>query len=108
MTKVIPVVANNGFSHASCVESTMATEIAAPRRAWQQGIGLNRAAARVNADQLTSLSAMIAYVASKSGKSEFGIERNLADRFGVPNAKMLASSNFEDAIRYLVDTMPAS
>lgn len=108
MTKVIPVVANNGFSHASCVESLPEPENTEPRRRWLQEIGFNRAASRVNADQLTSLSAMIAYVAAKSGQSEFGIERSLADRFGVPNAKMLASANFEDAIRYLVDTMPAS
>ena len=57
----------------------------------------------LNANQLTSLSAMIAYAASKSGKSEYRIERGLSDYFNVPNAKFLSADDFDAAIRYLAD-----
>ena len=61
----------------------------------------------LNANQLTSLSAMIAYAASKSGQSEYRIERGLSDTFRVPNAKFLPANNFDAAIRYLADIIPA-
>jgi hypothetical protein len=61
----------------------------------------------VDANQLTSLSAMIAYIANKTGLNEFRIERDLSDRFHVPNAKCLARQDFDAAIRYLADMLAA-
>ncbi|MGB9153521.1 MAG: hypothetical protein WCD70_10595 [Alphaproteobacteria bacterium] len=60
----------------------------------------------LNANQLTSLSAMIAYAASKSGQSEYRIERSLSDCFKVPNAKFIPANDFDAAIRYLADIIP--
>jgi hypothetical protein len=60
----------------------------------------------VSADQLTSISAMIAYIAAQSGQSEFRIERNLSDMFNVANAKWLPADQFDKAMRYLVDVLP--
>jgi hypothetical protein len=57
----------------------------------------------LDANKLTSLSAMIAYAASKSGQSEYRIERALADTFHVANTKFLAASDFDSAIQYLTD-----
>jgi hypothetical protein len=57
----------------------------------------------VSANEATSLSALIAYVAYNTGASEFRIERNLADRFNIANVKCLPSKRFDDAMRYLVD-----
>jgi hypothetical protein len=60
----------------------------------------------LNANQLTSLSAMIAYTANKSGQTEYRVERALADFFHVPNAKFLPANDFDSAIRYLADIIP--
>jgi hypothetical protein len=57
----------------------------------------------VSANELTSLSALIAYVAMQSGENEFRVERRLADRFNVPSVKRLPADAFDNAIRYLVD-----
>lgn len=57
----------------------------------------------INHNELTSLTALIAYVASKTGSTEFRVERNLADRFNVANVKFLPSENYDAAICYLVE-----
>lgn len=62
----------------------------------------------VNANESTSLAALIAYVAYASGKSEFSVERAFADRFRIPNLRCLPSSLFDEAIRYLVEVAPAA
>ncbi len=54
-------------------------------------------------DQRVSLSAMITYTSHKSGKSEFRIERQVADHFNMPNLKYLKEDHFDDAIHYLTD-----
>ena len=70
-----------------------------------------QASRRMNApmtpNQLTSIAAMIAYISHQSGQSEFRIERSLADRFNVANAKCLPSNAFDNAIRYLADILSA-
>ncbi len=62
----------------------------------------------VSTNELTSLSALIAHVAYATGQSEFGVERNLADRFSIPNVKCLPMKDYDEAIRHLVDQVPAS
>jgi hypothetical protein len=62
---------------------------------------------QLNANERTSLTALIAYLAHHSGETEFRIERRLSDRFNVPNMTCLPSAQFDDAIRYLVDAMPS-
>jgi hypothetical protein len=59
--------------------------------------------AGLNANEQTSLAALIAYVAIKSGQSEFRVERQLSDRFSIPNPKRLPTDRYEDAIRYLME-----
>ena len=74
---------------------------------WMEKIALRNAAHTISANELTSLSALIAYAAHKTGASEFRIERDLADRFNVANVKCLPAGRFDDALRYLVDQVPA-
>lgn len=62
----------------------------------------------INANERTSLSALISYVAFVSGKSEFNVERAFADRFNIPNPRCLPASMFDEAIRYLVEMAPAA
>jgi hypothetical protein len=57
----------------------------------------------LNANQRTSIAAMIAYISSQSGKSEMYLERKLSDHFNVPNSKCIASGEFDSAICYLAD-----
>ena len=57
----------------------------------------------LNANQRTSISAMISYISSRSGQSEFRLERKLSDRFNVPNPKFLPANDYDAAIRYLAD-----
>ncbi|MGE3622911.1 MAG: hypothetical protein AB7H77_03410 [Bdellovibrionales bacterium] len=61
----------------------------------------------VSDNELTSLSALIVYVSHRAGLSEFRVERDLADRFGVANVKCLPSAHYDEAIRFLVDRVPA-
>ncbi len=64
------------------------------------------ASAPISANERTSISALIAYVAWNSGESEFRVERRLSDRFNIPNVTRLPADQFDTAIRYLVDGMP--
>ncbi len=57
----------------------------------------------MNKNEATSISALVAYVAHTSGQSEFAIEREIADRFSVPNIKCLKSEHYEPVIRLLVE-----
>ena len=72
---------------------------------WMRKVRIPPAALIVSPNELTSLTALIAYVASRSGSSEFRVERQVSDRFNVPNVKCLPSSSYDDAIRYLVDSI---
>jgi hypothetical protein len=73
---------------------------------WMEKVRVRNGERTVSANELTSLSALIVYVAHVAGASEFRIERELADRFNVPNVKCLPSARFDDAIRHLVDQVP--
>lgn len=66
------------------------------------------ATSAVNANESTSILALISYVAFVSGKSEFCVERDFADRFNIPNPRCLPATKFDDAIRYLVEMAPAA
>jgi hypothetical protein len=56
---------------------------------------------KLSANELTSLSALIAHLAQNSGENVFRIERRLADRFNVPNVTCLPHAQFDDALCYL-------
>ncbi len=71
---------------------------------WKSSRQMPGTECSVSANEVTSLSALIAYVAHRSGQSEFRVERRLADRFNVPNVTCLPSAEFDSAIRYLVDS----
>jgi hypothetical protein len=79
---------------------------AALAEGWIEKVRARNGERTVSANELTSLSALILYVAHVSGASEFRIERELADRFNVPNVKCLPSAHFDDAIHHLVDQVP--
>jgi hypothetical protein len=78
------------------------------REGWMEKIRARDGERTVSANELTSLTALIAYVAHNAGASEFRVERELADRFNIANAKCLPASCYDDAIRYLVDRVPAA
>jgi hypothetical protein len=63
---------------------------------------------RISANETTALAALVAHVSYRTEISEFRVERELADRFNVPNMKCLPASSFDAAIRYLVDRVPGS
>jgi hypothetical protein len=80
----------------------------APAKHWMRnGMVMPKPQLSVTANQLTSLSAMIAYIAERTQQSEFRIERNLSDHFRIPNAKCLSHDDFDAAIRYLADILGA-
>ncbi|MDE2029919.1 MAG: hypothetical protein KGI97_05065 [Alphaproteobacteria bacterium] len=104
MNTVHPIVANNGFSNAAHLGSKKTEE--SESQSWM----IARATPGkpvLSANELTSLSAMISYVANHSGSTEFRVERSLANRFNIPNAKFLPANEFDSAIRYLADSMSA-
>ena len=106
MEKNYPSVTGNGFSLITSGDALVVASDSVAQR-WMDGQkSPRRATLSVNANQLTSISAMIAYIAHVSGQSEFRIERSLSDHFNVPNAKFLPADGFDDAIRYLADIFP--
>lgn len=60
----------------------------------------------VNDHELTSITALITYVAYITKQNEIAVERQFADRFNIPNVKCLPSGRYDDAVRYLVDQVP--
>lgn len=107
MNKNYPFPANDGFCAANGSETAQPLVFGDVQRPWMQTPAANSIKPTVNANQLTSLNAMIAYVSYQFGQNEFSIERDLADRFKIPNTKCLPESEFENAIRYLADMLPA-
>ncbi len=61
----------------------------------------------LNEHELTSIAALITYVAHMTKHHTFNVERRFADRFNIPNVSCLPSERYDDAIRYLVDQIPA-
>jgi hypothetical protein len=57
----------------------------------------------LNANELTSLRALIAYVAHQSGATGFSVARQVTELFGVTDITRLPSEHFDAALRYLVD-----
>ncbi len=62
----------------------------------------------VTGPSLAALRALVAYVALLSGRSEFGVERALADHFEVPNMTLLPDALYDAAMLYLVEQIPLS
>ena len=60
----------------------------------------------LNALEMSSITALVAYVAHMSGQTEFRVERQFADRFNIPNVKCLPAGRYDDAVKYLVDLVP--
>ena len=60
----------------------------------------------LNALEMSSITALVAYVAHMTGQTEFRVERQFADRFNIPNVKCLTADRYDDAVRYLVDLVP--
>lgn len=107
MEKIYPTVASDGFASTRNVAAASDSSVVVPRRWMQSPPLLRKAQPSLNANQLTSISAMISYISHRSGQSEFRIERKLSDRFNIPNAKFLSAADFDNAIRYLADILPA-
>lgn len=61
----------------------------------------------ISSHEIISLTALIAYVAHMTGQSEFRIERNLADYFCVPSMKCLPADQYDLAVQFLADQVPA-
>lgn len=62
--------------------------------------------APVNSRELFSLQALIAYMAYQKGVQEELVQSLVEMRFKVKNIEEIASRNFEEAVRYLVDLDP--
>ena len=60
----------------------------------------------IGEEQVVSLAAMVAYVAHRTGQSEFRVEREFTNRFCIPNLKCLPNELYENAIRYMVEQVP--
>ncbi|MGE0109118.1 MAG: hypothetical protein AB7S81_05055 [Bdellovibrionales bacterium] len=52
-------------------------------------------------EERIALRAMISFVARETGASEFKIERDLVDFFGVPNLHYLPAESYERAVSFL-------
>jgi hypothetical protein len=76
---------------------------AAQSRRWMLCAHRGGAQHSISAEQQTSIAAMIAYTSNRLNLSEFSVERNLSDRFDVPNPKCIQAGDFDAAIRYLAD-----
>ncbi|MDE1901806.1 MAG: hypothetical protein KGI37_09210 [Alphaproteobacteria bacterium] len=105
MIEVYPAVANKGFSVTSTGSTPSGDAAPQPVQGWMRPGAVKQQI--LNANELTSLSALIAYVAYQSGATEYRIERQLANQFNVPNAKFLPANQYDSAVRYLVDTFSA-
>lgn len=95
-------------THTTQIDTEKA--ISAPKAApsskeknWMHNYSKQKSTKTVSATDLISLSALIAYVATDSGETEFGVERRLSDRFHIPNVSCLPADQYDNAIRYLVD-----
>ncbi len=87
-------------------EKTDADSSTAKAEGWMQ---YNPSSSQViNALEMTSITALVAYVVHITGQTEFSVERQFADRFNIPNLKCLPAELYDDAIRYLVDQVPQS
>ncbi|MDD3182229.1 MAG: hypothetical protein PHD48_05435 [Alphaproteobacteria bacterium] len=57
-------------------------------------------------DQFISLTALIAYVAQATGRSEYRVERDLSNHFCIPNPKCLPAHLYDKAVRFMVEQVP--
>ncbi len=109
MTPVYTQKDTQGKGTTGAGDNILSKETLLPQK-WMSDIRIPESAKRqplINANQQTSINAMILYISHKSGQSEFRIERRLADHFHVPNATLLQASDFDNAIRYLADMIAA-
>lgn len=54
-----------------------------------------------------SLIALLEYMVEQNHSTMDIVHRQFFDRFNIPNLKALPSDRFDDAVKYLVDQMPA-
>jgi len=54
-----------------------------------------------------SLIALLEYLVEHNHSTMEIVNRQFFDRFNIPNLKALPSDTFDDAVKYLVDQMPA-
>jgi hypothetical protein len=76
-----------------------------PRKWMQSDSSLFAGEKRISQNEHASLRALIVYVASHLGRSEYSVERRVADRFDIANVACLTANRFDEAIRYLTDHM---
>lgn len=57
----------------------------------------------LSSNEATSIAALVSYAAHISGRTEFGIERLVADRFSVPSILCLRSEDYNDAVHMLME-----
>ena len=62
----------------------------------------------LDTDQQISLTALVSYVAHTTGRSEYRVERDLSDYFHVPNPKCLSADQYDAAVRFMVEQVPAN
>ncbi|MFA6279909.1 MAG: hypothetical protein WC612_03835 [Bdellovibrionales bacterium] len=62
----------------------------------------------IGVEQVVSLTALVSYVAHKTERSEFRVERELSNHFCVPNLKCLPVELYDKALRYIVEQVPAN
>lgn len=68
----------------------------------------HKASSSLSADQVVSLTALIAYVAHMTGQTEFRVERDLSNHFCVPNPKCLSQEQYDNAICFMVEQVPVN
>lgn len=83
----------------------MPPDAATHSRVKQNTVNTQPTTREININELTSISALISYVAFNRGEPELRIEQQLTDRFKVDAVTHLPSTAYEDAIRYLVDSV---
>lgn len=62
----------------------------------------------VGPEQMISLMALVSYVSHKTGRTEYRVERDIADHFCVPNMKCLPADLYDTALRYICDQISPS
>jgi hypothetical protein len=72
-------------------------------KAWMQKTTDIDGLTLVSVEEIAALNALVTEVARRTGRSEFGVERDLANQFAVPNIKFLPTYKYDRALQFLVD-----
>ena len=104
MTKFNPTPLKTNVVRTTSQNSSVASSDI--NKDWMSNGGVQKNQSKVSANEVISLSALIAYVANNSGENEYRVERRLSDRFSIPNVMCLPAVQFDSAILYLTDGIP--